>query len=274
MLFLCIDIGLASSHPLAEHLVPSTAPLGDCEFQSGALSGRTVYGHTDVGGPFEVCRVGEASHPGPYQNIVLGCSNPSGLRNRESLAIGQGPGIWTYSETQFSNLTQISSARALRAAARMADRHVRPVFGAPATLRPRSTWAGSWTGVACISDYPVKKLQIEWPQEVWDSGRVLATQHFVGKNVLTVVSLYGLPRGPTWPHAAQIMNDILAFVSKTFVFGHSGLVAIQGDYNFGPHELGHFHLWRSLGWTDAQSLAEDRWSQARQPTAKEQRRGI
>eukprot|EP00438_Fugacium_kawagutii_P003078 Skav215305 [mRNA] locus=scaffold3276:18327:27629:- [translate_table: standard] len=187
---------------------------------------------------------------------------------KEELAIGQGPGIWTYSETQLSSQTQASAARALRVAARLADRHIRPVFGAPAPLRPRSTWAGSWTGVACVSDYPSKKLQIEWPQEVWDSGRVLATQHFVSQHVITVISLYGLPRGPTWPNAAQIMNDLLAFISKTFVFGHTGMVAIQGDFNFGPFELDHFHLWRSLGWTDAQSLAADRWSQERQPTCK------
>eukprot|EP00438_Fugacium_kawagutii_P036701 Skav200933 [mRNA] locus=scaffold2433:377025:382227:+ [translate_table: standard] len=267
--FMFLSTCSATPQPFAEHFVPSAAPLGDCDFQSGALG----FGHEPWCDSLRKdshmnFRVGEASHPGPYHNVVLGCSNPGGLRSKECLAIGQGPGIWTFSETQLSMYTQRSAARALRVAAQADGRHIRALFGAPAPLRPRSLWAGGWTGVCSVSDFPAKVVQIEWPPDVWESGRVLATQHYVGPQVLTVISLYGLPRGPTWPQAAQLMNEILGFITKTFIFGHSGHVAIQGDFNFSPHELDHFHLWKSLGWIDAQTLAENRWQQERKPTCK------
>ena len=259
----------AWSQPFAVHFVPSTAPPGDRDLPSGALGSKNTFlAQVSLGHFQSTYRIGEAAHPGPLEGITLGCTNPGGLRLKESLAVGLGQGLWTYSETQLSSYTQRSSAKAIRALARENSRVIRPFFGAPAPLRSRSTWAGSWTGVACLSDFPGKKLEIEWPPDLWASGRVLATQHFIGSSVLTVVSLYGLPRGPTWPAAASMMADILEFLSKTFVFGHSGLVAIQGDYNFGPHELDHFRLWKSMGWTDAQSLAMDRWGYEWQPTCK------
>ena len=212
--------------------------------------------------------LGRLIHPGPYKHLVIGSTNPGGLRSKEALAVAQGPGIWTYSETQLSAFTQVSSGKALRHAARQTNRLLRTHFGAPAPLRSRSDWAGTWTGVACTSDFSSKHLQIDWPVDLWNSGRVLATQHQIGCHNITVVSLYGLPRGPTWPQAAALMNDILAFITKIFVFGHSGLVAICGDFNFSPFELEHFHLWRAAGWLSAQELAMQRWAHEWAPTCK------
>ena len=56
---------------------------------------------------FSVCRIGEASHPGPdagNQNFVLGVANPTGLRCKatyvaEHLAHGD---LWAFSETHLS----------------------------------------------------------------------------------------------------------------------------------------------------------------------------
>ena len=213
-------------------------------------------------------RFGEASHPGPYSSLVIGSTNPGGLRNKEALAVAQGPGIWTYSETHLSAFTQVTSSKALKSVARKEQRLLRTYFSAPAPLRSRSNWAGTWTGVACTSDFSSKQLSIEWPKDLWNSGRVLATQHQIGSQSITVISIYGLPRGPTWPQAATQMNDILGFLTKTFVFGHSGMVAICGDFNFSPHELEQFHLWRSAGWASAQEVAMDRWNFAWTPTCK------
>ena len=214
------------------------------------------------------CRVGEASHPGPDDYVVLGTTNTGGLRQKEQLAIEQGSGIWTYAETQLSSVTIPSSAAALRYHAKSHNRHVRSHFSAPAPLRNRSSWAGSWTGVACVTDHFSKQLQLPWPPTMWESGRVLATQHFIGSHALTVVSIYGMPRGPTFPHAATLMGELLEFLSHSFVYGSSGLIAIVGDFNFSPHELPHFQLWQSAGWISAQDLACQRWAHEWQPTCK------
>ena len=272
-------LGAASSaclEPFAEcyQLSAASALADDREFRSEVHAGSRTEIATQavLAEPpppwFRGVRMGEASHPGPFHELCLGCTNPSGLRGKESLAVGLGPGIWTLSETQLSTITQGSSSRALKALARDQGRLVRPHHGAPAPLRSRSSWAGTHTGVLCLSDHKSQVLNIAWPTEMWMSGRVLATLHVVGDLTLTVISIYGFPRGPTWPHATQQMNEILEFLTKTFILGHSGLIAIMGDFNFHPMELEHFHMWRALGWLSSQEMATQRWNWDWAPTCK------
>ena len=262
--------------PFAEHFQPSAASASadDRELRSevhaGTRADTTLLDLLNDPPPpwFRGVRLGEASHPGPFTDLCLGCTNPSGLRGKESLAVGLGPGIWTFSETHLSSITQGTASRALKASARDHGRLVRPHHGAPAPLRSRSSWAGTHTGVLCLSDHKSQTLNIAWPDEMWTSGRVLATQHFVGDLTFTVISLYGFPRGPTWPQATQMMNEILEFLTKTFILGHSGLIAIMGDFNFHPMELEHFHMWRALGWISSQEMAAQRWNWDWTPTCK------
>ncbi|CAL1128806.1 unnamed protein product, partial [Cladocopium goreaui] len=204
----------------------------------------------------------------PSDVLTIGTTNPGGLRNKEWLAVDQGCGIWTYSETQLSRVTQFSTAKALKYYAQQVGRHLQVHFGAPAPLRARSTWAGSWTGVACTSDFSSKRLQVPWPDDFWEPGRVLATQHYVGHHIVTLVSIYGLPRGPTWPKATAITTDIMDFISKEFVIGSSGIVLIAGDFNFSPHELTSFDTWRAYGFCSAQEMAAQRWNHEIVPTCK------
>ena len=213
-------------------------------------------------------RWGEALHPGPHDQahlLTIGTTNPSGLRNKEALAIGQGVGIWSYSETQLSHVTQVSCTRALH---RIAQRSVKVHCGAPASLRARSSWAGSWSGVLVTSDFSSRRLNIEWPPDVWQSGRVLATQHYIGHQVVTLVSIYGLPRGPTWPKAAELTNSILEHITATFIVGYSGVVVVAGDFNYGPTELPVFNTWRAYGWQCAQDMAAAQWARPKQATCK------
>ena len=97
---------------------------------------------------------------------------------------------------------------------------------------------------------------------------LIATQHFVGNHVITVITIYGLPRGPTWPKAAELTNSILDFVTKEFVVGYQGMIIINGDFNFGPPELPCFDIWRAYGFCSAQEYANQRWHQAVAPTCK------
>eukprot|EP00435_Cladocopium_sp_Y103_P040678 s434_g11.t1 len=289
LFFWCFAIGSASHLPFAALNVHSAASSDACEMRSGAgvAAADNCWGSLDTllvvsavvinsgeqvispGSP-GLCgqRLGEATHPGPLDLLTVGTTNPGGLRQKEPLAIEQGGGIWSYSETHLSGVTQKSSTRALKACARQDNRHLRVHHGAPAPLRSRSDWAGTYTGVTTTSDFCSKKLQVEWPQDVWESGRVLATQHFVGRHVITVINIYGLPRGPTWPKAAALTNDILEFVTKQFVIGYQGLIIINGDFNFSPHELPCFDVWRAYGFVSAQQFAFQRWGQEVQHTCK------
>ena len=263
--------------PLAELYVPSTASVSadDCDFRSedSKLSGQSMpialnlFLEQNPDSFLNGVRFGEAEHPGP-SSLTVGCTNPSGLRTKEHLAIQHGPGIWSFSETQLSAFTQRSSTRALKSIARSQGRSLRTYHGAPAPLRTRSEWAGKHTGVCCISDLRSRHLELSWPADIWASGRVLATQHYYAQTTITMVSIYGLPRGPTWPKARQQMNDILEFLTKNFIYGHQGHVIILGDFNFGPTELEQFHLWRNAGWISAQEFAALQWQAEWHPTCK------
>ena len=213
-------------------------------------------------------RIGEATHPGPLEFLTIGTTNPGGLRNKEQLAVEQGSGIWSYAETHLSKVTQCSATKALKHHAASEGRFLRVHHGAPAPLRARSTWAGTWTGVTCTSDHSSRILQVPWPLDFWASGRVLATQHYVGRHTITVVTVYGLPRGPTWPKAAELTNTILEFITQEFVVGYQGIIIINGDFNFSPHELPCFDVWRAYGFVSAQAHANHRWHQSITPTCK------
>ena len=129
-------------------------------------------------------RVGEAAHPGPEIQVPLGCSNPSGMRGKEVLLVDMPPGLWHISETQLSSVTQKSCKRELQRLGRQAGRQLRVAHGAAAPFRTNSSWAGGWTGVMSVADWPTIPLQVPWPQEHYASGRLLLSQHVLGTDAL------------------------------------------------------------------------------------------
>ena len=64
-------------------------------------------------------RFGEARHPGPDLDqdswLTVGVANPGGLRAKEDILLSMGPGIWTMTETQLSQVTTKTTERSLRA---------------------------------------------------------------------------------------------------------------------------------------------------------------
>ena len=211
-------------------------------------------------------RIGEARHPGP--GLTLSTSNPGGLRNKEALISSLGPGIHQFSETHVSAHTASAVKNTIKFIGMKEHRHLSTHFGHHAAVRANSQWAGTWSGVASVSDFVCKPLQLDWPTPLWESSRVQATLHNIGLHQILVVNIYGYPRGPTWPKAASLTSALLEHVSKQIVFGFSGLAAICGDMNFNPDELHEFAVWKSLGWQSAQDLALARWNQEIQMTCK------
>lgn len=122
-----------------------------------------------------------------------------------------------------------SSSKAVKFAARQDNRLLRTYFGAPAPLRSRSDWAGTWTGVACTSDFGSKQLRKDWPPDLWNSGRVLATQHQIGLHSVTA------PRP-----SPMVIPDWLQFV------GTSSLALMSLSTSI-------------FGWQSAQDMAGMRW---------------
>ncbi|CAK9024948.1 unnamed protein product [Durusdinium trenchii] len=149
-------------------------------------------------------------------------------------------------------------------------RVVRPLFGAPAALRAGSSWAGTWTGVATISDFVSRPLTLSWQSHEYESGRLLATQHFVQGVCLTKAVVYGYPSSPTWPRSRALTTELLGVVTQDIVLGARGPRIIAGDFNASSTELSVFDTWRRLGWQSAQTWALDHWHQPVRMTYKGQ----
>ena len=254
-------LGTALATPSAQPHLHSTAGLWpDCDTGSG--EGRCL---PAIEAGF---RYGEANHPGPYGQVALTCSNPGGFRGKEDLALSLGPGIHCFSETQLSAVTQPQFGRAVQWRARDFQRQVRAHFGHPAPLRPQSSWAGSWTGVATISDFPSHGISIPIPPDIWESGRVMVTTHRIDAHDVLVATIYGFPRGPTWPQAKALNNELLSYLTTNIVVGYSGMAAIVGDFNFDPMELTQHEVWSAHGWINAQTMAQQQWGQEPSPTCQ------
>ena len=213
-------------------------------------------------------RIGEAAHPGPIVDVLVGSSNPSGLRNKEALLFDLPPGIWHLSETQLSSVTLASCKRELQRLGRQVDRRVRVTHGAAAAFRSNSRFAGTWTGVLAMSDWPAASLQVAWPPEHYASGRIQMSQHVVGQLPIVSATVYGYPSGPTYPRAAQLTEELLKPITTELVLGRRGPRIICGDFNHSIDALLQTQVWMRCGWVEAQRLAFDRWNIEVRPTCK------
>lgn len=217
--------------------------------------------------PVGTCRWGEARHPGPGPLLNVGFSNPNGLRQKETAAVMLGHGIWSFAETQLSSVTQKTCASQLRFQAQCQHRQLRVHLGAPVAFRSNSDWAGSWSGVATISDLPSQEVGLPYTEER-SCGRVLTTRHACGVASLLNTVVYGFPKGPTWPQAKALNEQLLQVITTEVVLGGVGPRIVGGDFNTDPCGLDTFALWKRLGWISAQELAFRAWGQEPSYTCK------
>ncbi|CAJ1372896.1 unnamed protein product, partial [Effrenium voratum] len=220
-------------------------------------------------------RIGEARNPGPSnplppteELLVVGTTNPSGLNGKEEIQINQDPGIWLLAETQLSYISGPTSRKRLAALGRAHQRQVRCIEGAPAPLRANSLWAGSWSGVMMISDFPAQAITLPWEPGAFETGRVATGRHFIDDLPITTTVVYGFAQGPTYPNAKALTDQLLTTVTKEVVLGMQGVRIIAGDFNMTADSSPQIAIWRQHGWQEAQQLAHSLWQQPPQPTCK------
>eukprot|EP00435_Cladocopium_sp_Y103_P050318 s564_g15.t1 len=148
------------------------------------------------------------------------------------------------------------------------SRNLRAAHGAFAPPRAGSRVAGSWTGVAQISDVPMRVVRVPWRGHEYASGRAnLASFHFGSHCVLGAV-LYAPPRGPTYGDARSLTAELLATITEEVVLGKQGPRYVAGDFNAAPGDHAAFQHWRSLGWQECQDLACSWFNRVPQNTCK------
>ncbi|CAE7194447.1 DHX57, partial [Symbiodinium microadriaticum] len=244
----------------ARGLSPSTSEL-PCDRVRQALPDNLYFGPAAF-------RFGEAAHPGPADLFHISVSNPSGLRNKESLYSDWGEGVHCFAETQLSAVTLPGSKAQFRMLAKSMGRQARTVAGAPAPLRTNSQWAGSWTGVLQVSDFPCTHFQLPWPSGLYETGRLVLATHYRCQVPLTIATVYGYAPGNTWPKAKADTDCMLSFLTRELVLGSRGFRVICGDFNHAFDGLDQCAIWRHHGWIELQCLAERLWGTQPKPTCK------
>ena len=142
-------------------------------------------------------RIGEAANPGPSSSFFITTSNPGGLRGKEPHLLDLRIGIHAVSEAQVSGMMEHRVRSTISHLARPLGRQAWTLFGHPSALRASSSWAGIWSGVATVSDYPCNSVSLDWPPEIWQSSRAQVTRHQVGGLSVLIANIYGFARGPT-----------------------------------------------------------------------------
>lgn len=211
-------------------------------------------------------RIGEALHPGPP--FWIGTSNPSGPRNKEQIYYQLPEGVWGVSETHVAAPGLRSTRAAFQLGNRNHRRNLSFLPGAPVALRPGSTTAGTWSGVATVSDASLRHITLPWPTHDYSLGRVQMLECSVGACTFTGCNLYGWPSGPTYPAATTWTDNLVRMAAQELGLSRRGYRFLVGDFNHTEHSLSALRILRSLGWIEIQEWGAAHLGWVPRPTCK------
>ena len=196
-----------------------------------------------------------------------GTGNPSGISSKLHTLDSFPIGFWHFAETQASKQQQCVFQSYLRLSWR-SNRNLRSCMGAPASLRAGSSAAGTWTGVLSFGDCPLRQVPCVWPSGEYSSGRVMTTAGQIGNLQLTTATVYCPAKGPTFPNARALSEDLLLSVTENLVFGPGGPRVILGDFNCPAGHLQQMQIWQAQGWVELQEYMYHTHGIVPRPTCK------
>ena len=209
---------------------------------------------------------GEALNPGP--SLSINFANPTGLNGKEHVVYALPSGITCLAETHLATPGMTQSCGILRSLALRDNRPLRLLPGAAVPLRARSNFVGKWAGVFQMSDLPCHRLQLNWPQDEYNLGRVQTASFRMNDITIQGTVLYGWSPGPTWPKAHAATRAMLQHLTEELVIGSKGLRYIAGDFNGDASHFPEWEIWSRAGWHEVQSLHALRTGEGPFPTCK------
>ena len=212
-----------------------------------------------------VRRIGEAAHPGPFW---LGTTNPSGLRRKEDAYFELPTGLWGISETHLTSLGQRHASSAIYRLGQEHHRSLQLLHGAPVAPRSATMMAGTWSGVSLLSDAILRPIELHWPNAEYSQGRIQMAQTWIGPWSMTGANIYAWSKGPTWPRALQLTNQMLDYLTQELVLSRDGPRFIMGDFNHPEDQLPCIAIWKQQGWVEVQAWAEQFHGRLPTPTSK------
>lgn len=214
------------------------------------------------------CRMGEAKTPGPKPTPCntwsLGVCNPSGLQGKATLLSDIDAEVIAVSETHLTAVSRTTVLATLRAHSRY--KHI--VTGAPLAPRSTASDAGRYSGVAVLSAVPSRALCVDWPPDLYDTGRVQVVGSFLGNMWVTGAVAYGYPQSKYHQQATQRTDAMLEFLCTHMTAVATGPRYLCGDWNLESSQVGITAKLHHLGWRECQDLEFARSGQQPQVTCK------
>ena len=215
-------------------------------------------------------RIGEARKPGPSCpdqmdfRWSVGCCNPSGLHGKQRLVHDLDADILAISET---HLTARGRDVFRSGMCGLSSGPVSLVTGAPLESRVGGSDAGIFSGVAVLSKHPSRALSMEWPEDVFETGRLQFCTTFVRSVWITGAVCYGYPTGKLHVNARERTESLLQ-IGFDRLLQASGPRYFAGDWN---HELTALSLplrLQQYGWLEVQALEAKRTGHSPRVTCK------
>ena len=223
-----------------------------------------------------LCRVGEASVPGPGSlpdpaSVRGGASvwqlavcNPSGLGGKAFTCLDSPHDVVLLSETHLT----APGKRAFFGALRSSGSTFRNMITShPVPPRHSSSQVGQWSGTVMLSRWPLRALPHGFDSLTYESGRLCVGSFCVRGLWVHGCVVYGPPTGPTHPQAKAITNHLLELAFQR-ISSLPGLRFVAGDWNHDLARLEAIGVMRTLGFEDVQTLHKSRTGQAPRATCK------
>ena len=221
-------------------------------------------------------RIGEAANPGPVveeldhsnEYFCLSTSNPDGLRSRVDIVETMPWGMHGFAETQMTHQQARVFLGSLRSKRRQSGREAFMVTGSDIPTRQANSESGGWSGVAMVGHFPLRELQLTWPDMAYSTGRVVVVAMEVRGVPITGAVIYGFAHSQTHQHPGAQTDELLRVLSQELILGRGGCRFVMGDFNESRHEHPQKMFWRHRGWQEVQSAMASRGEHTMQPTCK------
>ena len=121
---------------------------------------------------------------------------------------------------------------------------------------PRTTAsaAGQYAGVAVVSKHPSRALCSDWPQDLYETGRVQIVGSLIGQDWITGAVTYGYPQSKFHTQALEKTAGMLAHVLDHMLTYAQGPRYMAGDWNFTQDQLAITQQLLDAGWQEVQTL--------------------
>jgi len=215
---------------------------------------------------FSLCRVGEARVPGPAADTwSMGICNPSGLQGKHHVLSSIDADILAISETHLSKQARRNLELSFRS---MKTRYKHVLAGAPVTPRSTSSDAGHWSGVAFTTSLPCRTLAVDWPPDLYETGRLQFGSFCTPASWVSGAVVYGYPEGKTHAQAFTRTEALLDFALHRLL-QQPGPRFLAGDWNFDITALEVSHKLQAEGWIEVQDLYRSKTGADIQMTCKQ-----